>query len=65
MTLPKHTALLVELSKDAPLIIESRPEPTVIDPKYTVIIGTSGSTDYLHGTTGNQRFWPVKAPADT
>ena len=35
--------------------------PEVIDPKYTLIIGTSGSTDYLNGTTG-QRFWPVTVP---
>ena len=50
MTLPKDAAL------------ESRLGPTMIDPKYTVIIGTSGSTDYLHDTTGNQRFWPVSVP---
>lgn len=43
--------------KDAALIVESRRGPTPIDPKYTVIIGTSGSTDYLHDTTCNQRFW--------
>ena len=36
--------------------------PTAIDPKYTVIIGMSGSTDYLRDATGSQRFWPVSAP---
>lgn len=48
--------------KDAPLIVEPRRGPTTIDPKYTVILGTSGSTDYLHDTTDNQRFWPVSVP---
>ena len=27
-----------------------------------VIIGTSGSPDYLKGTAGEQRYWPVSAP---
>ena len=27
-----------------------------------VIIGTSGSTDYLKDTTGNRRYWPVASP---
>jgi len=61
VTLPKHAALISELSKDVPLIVEARRGPTTIDPKYLVIIGTSGSTDYLHDT-GNQRFWPVSVP---
>lgn len=26
-----------------------------------IIIGTTGSTDFLHDTTGNKRFWPVNA----
>lgn len=59
--MPKHAALIAELSKDVPLIVEARRGPTTIDPKYIVIIGTSGSTDYLHDT-GNQRFWPVSVP---
>lgn len=46
MTLPNNAALIVEL----------RLGPATIDPKYTVIIGTSGSTGYLHDTTGNQRL---------
>ena len=62
MTLPKHAALIVELSKDSPLIVEARRGPMTIGPKHTVIIGTSGSTDYLNDTTGNQRFWPVSVP---
>ena len=34
--------------------------PVVIDPKYTVIIGTSGSTDLRD--TDKRRFWPVSSP---
>ena len=31
-----------------------------------VIIGTSGSTDYLNDTTGDRRYWPVSSsPVDT
>lgn len=30
--------------------------------RHFVIIGTSGSHDYLKDSTGNQRFWPVKVP---
>ena len=53
MTLPKDPAAM---------IVGPSRGPVVIDPKYTVIIGTSGSTDYLNDTTGSQRFWPVTAP---
>lgn len=27
-----------------------------------VVVGTSGSTDYLSGATGGRRFWPVTSP---
>jgi predicted P-loop ATPase len=30
--------------------------------KSLVIIGTSGSTDYLKDTTGDRRYWPVTPP---
>lgn len=36
--------------------------------KPLVVIGTSGSHDYLNDTTGDRRFWPVRVPptaADT
>jgi hypothetical protein len=29
-----------------------------------VVIGTSGSTDYLSDATGSRRFWPVTSPDD-
>lgn len=35
-----------------------------IDPKYTLIIGTSGSTDFLHEPSGTRRFWPVSVLSD-
>jgi hypothetical protein len=34
------------------------------DKKALVVIGTSGSTDYLRDATGNQRFWLVKPPPE-
>ena len=53
----KHEALLRDLVRDVQLVVVgSSRGPVLIDPKYT-IIGTSGSTDYLRDTTGNQRFW--------
>ena len=56
----KHEALLRDLVRDVQcVVVGSSRGPVLIDPKYTVIIGTSGSTDYLRDTTGNQRFWPV------
>ena len=33
------------------------------DKRPLVIIGTSGSTDYLKDTTGNHRYWPVEVPS--
>ena len=59
----KHEALLRDLVRDVPLVVVGPSRgPVPIDPKYKVIIGTSGSTDYLHDTTDNQRFWPVSVP---
>lgn len=36
-----------------------------VDPsrKPLVIVGTSGSHDYLNDATGKRRFWPVRAPS--
>ena len=31
--------------------------------KRLVVIGTSGSHDYLKDTTGDRRFWPVRVPS--
>jgi hypothetical protein len=61
----KHEALLRVLAREAqPVVVGSSrgPVPMPIDPKCTVIIGTSGSTDYLSDATGGQRFWPVNVP---
>lgn len=33
---------------------------TIEDKKF-VVIGTSGSPDYLNDTTGDRRFWPLVA----
>lgn len=30
------------------------------DSKFTIVVGTSGSTDYLNEEAGSQRFWPVR-----
>ena len=32
--------------------------------KKLVVIGTSGSHDYLKDTTGGRRYWPVRVPAE-
>lgn len=32
--------------------------------KPLVVIGTSGSHDYLKDSTGNKRFWPVGEPSE-
>lgn len=37
--------------------------PKTIDPKYTVIIGTSGSADYLNDTASDRRLWPLSVPS--
>ena len=48
------------LKDPAALIVGPSQGPVVIDPKYTVIIGTSGSTEYLRDTD-KRRLWPVSA----
>jgi hypothetical protein len=62
VTPEEQAALIAKLSKVSPILIEPRLAPMTIDPKCTVIIGTSSSTDYLRDGTGNQRFWPVSVP---
>ena len=52
------------LMKPAPMVVVGpRLGPTRTDRKY-VIIGTSGSHDYLNDTTGDRRFWPVSVVSD-
>jgi len=34
----------------------------VLKGRAFVIVGTSGSTDYLKDTTGDRRYWPVVVP---
>lgn len=58
MTPEEQAALMAKLSKVHPLRITPRLGPMTIDPKYTVIVCTSGSRDYLQDTS-TQRFWPV------
>ena len=63
MTNIKHEALFRDLVREVqPVVVGPSRGPAPLDPKCTVILGTSGSTDYLHDTTGNQRFWPVSVP---
>ena len=45
------------------VVVGPRLGPTRIDRKY-VIIGTSGSQDYLKDGTGDRRFWPVSVVSD-
>ena len=45
------------------MVVSSRREPSPIDHKY-VLIGTSGSHDYLKEGTGDRRFWPVSVVSD-
>jgi hypothetical protein len=56
MTDIKHEAQLVTVGLSR--------GPVTIDSKYTVVIGISGSTDYLRDTTGDRRFWPVHLSRD-
>jgi len=52
------------LREPAPMVVVGpRQGPTRIDRKY-VIIGTSGSHDYLKDGTGQRRFWPVSVVSD-
>ena len=51
------------LKEPPPMIVGPRRGPMMID-KHTVIIGTSGSLDYLNDTTGDRRFWPVSVVSD-
>ena len=45
------------------VVVGPRLGPTRIDRKY-VLIGTSGSHDYLNDTTGGRRFWPLSVLSD-
>ncbi|HSX22347.1 MAG TPA: VapE domain-containing protein [Gaiellaceae bacterium] len=52
---------------DQPPVVVARSESTLaerIGDKKLVIIGTSGSNDYLRDGTGDRRFWPVTVPAN-
>jgi hypothetical protein len=61
----EYEALLWDLAREAqPVVVGPSRGPVPIDPRCTVIIGTSGSTNYLSDTTGGQRFWLVGVPCD-
>lgn len=55
----RPAALEQLIREDEAVVVGPSRGPVTIDSKYTVIVGTSGSTDYLRDETAGQRFWSV------
>lgn len=68
--LDDHALILAKLAAEPPVLVmgptegTSRLREAVLAAsrrgKPLVIIGTSGSSDYLRGANDDRRFWPVK-----
>ena len=67
---PDMTRLLGEITASKWIVEDDAPKKRLPPwgariPRHFVIIGTSGSHDYLKDTTGGQRFWPISGTTRT
>mgnify|MGYP001600830688 CR=1 FL=1 len=55
----EHLKSMLSRQSDGPVRMAYAHSP-VEQPRRFIIIGTTNSHEYLHDTTGNRRFWPVR-----
>jgi len=62
MDVPASGAEAADDSEDWTAVVTNAPLPPPAQQRWRVIIGTSGSLDFLNDATSTRRFWPGYLP---